>query len=97
MANLTLDQIFGINTYLEIPEGAPAGIPNEVRFWLGNFANTSGGGQIENNLGLDIPANINSTNQDEYAAKILYGILLLIRQNQAENINADPTQSIFIS
>lgn len=96
MAALTLAQIFGQNVSTNIDE---INSNFEITLDLRDFQNTENGGQIKNNLGI--------TNLDAEAAyyakggskavNLFYAILLLVSQNQAENINADPEQKIFIS
>lgn len=104
MSNLGLREIFGNGAVTNID---PVGGNFRVTLDLGNLANAGDGsfpqGQIENGLGIsqlfseaafmveDTPP---ATSK---AYKILYGILLMIMQNQAESLNADPEQKIYIS
>lgn len=61
------------------------------------FQDSNNGGDILNGLGFDNVSTITSSNVDQHAVNLFYALLLLISQNQAANINDDPTQRIFIS
>lgn len=96
MADLTVTQMFGQRAELNT-DPDPAFIKLLVD--LADFQNTTDGGQIENDLGI---TNLEQksddfTNNSNKGITILYAIFLLILQNQAENINADPEQKIFIT
>ena len=108
MAELTLNDIFGSAVSIEYgdpiadpggqdPGGDPGATIADLRFWLGSFGNSDDVGEIEGGLGFNAPFLINPANADSYATKILYGILLFTKQNQAANINDDPEQKVFIA
>lgn len=90
---LTFQKIFGTNSKFTT-------VGKEATFYVSDFANTddttNGAGDI---IGLGISDFTNYTTEDidQVAVNIFYSMILMIAQNQAENINADPTEKIFIS
>ncbi len=94
MADITFQQIFGRNSGFTTAGG-------EAVFYVYDFSNTddldNGPGDIENGLGISDFTNFTTENIDSKAVAIFYAMCLMIIQNQAENINDDPEQHIFIS
>jgi len=95
MAALTLPQIFGSGVTTDIN-------PNENKYLvtldLRNFQNVSDGGEITNNRGItNLATQAVDYQNGNKAVNLLYAILLLTLQNQAENIFSDPEQKIFIN
>jgi hypothetical protein len=104
MADLTLSDIFGYDAYTEL--SYDDNDPNllytaTVTFNLANFTNYTdegGDGYIKDGLGIsNLQSFAEALESDEKAVKTFYSILLHAMQNQAENINADPEQSVFIA
>jgi hypothetical protein len=68
-----------------------------VTFDLNNFKNIADGGKIMNSLGMNNLAAITATNVNNYAAKIFYGLLVLLSQQQSATINDDSTEAIYLT
>lgn len=103
MPALNFFHIFGNafnNNFTET--GDPATSWYEVSFALNSFVDVGGAetdGEILNGLGIsDLTTNTSAYYApNNKAVNVLYGILLLVRQNQAANINEDPEQKIFVA
>lgn len=90
MPDLTIQQRFGSTvSYDEATQ--------VLSIDLNNLTDESNGGDIKNNLGLNDVSSITQANINQYASKILYGLLLLSSQNQALDINEDAEQKIYIT
>ena len=90
MPDLTIQQRFGSSiSYDETTK--------VLSINLGDLTNVDNGGDILNNLGFDDVSSITQANINQYASKILYGLLLLSSQNQASDINEDAEQKIYIT
>ena len=94
MADLTLSQIFGSDASVH---NEPDNNRLSIEFSLDSFKNEADGGEIKNGLGFDDPWTLDTNNINQKTTQVFYALILLILQNQAENINADPTQKIFIN
>ena len=90
MADLTLAQRFGTDAVIIPDESGTQLIIN-----LDNLSDTANGGDFTNGLGLDT-SGITAENADEYASKILWALIGLSQQNQAEN-NNDETVGVYIT
>jgi hypothetical protein len=68
-----------------------------VTFDLNNFKNIADGGKIMNSLGMNNLAAVTAANVNNYAAKIFYGLLVLLSQQQSATINDDSTEAIYLT
>lgn len=95
MADLTFEQIFGNRSqYDNIDEVSDS---HKIGIDIRDFQNVSDGGEIQNDLGIsDLSTKYINFYQGEMGLQLFYAIVLLILQNQADNLNDDPTQKIFI-
>ena len=94
-AKVSITDIFGAGweTYLD-----PQGEQWLFTFDLKHLRNTDDGGTITGGLGLNqLPTDETDFINRHFAEKILYALLLRYAQIQAESVNGDPEQSIFIS
>ncbi len=90
MPDLTLAQRFGSNaTFSETNK--------TVTIDLNNFKNSSAGGEILNNLGIDSLTSITAANINTYASKILYALLILNAQKQSTTINDNASEKIYLT
>jgi hypothetical protein len=64
---------------------------------LNNLKNLADGGLIKNNLGINDLTTITAANIDSKAAKIFYGLLVLISQTQSATVNDDSTENIYLT
>ena len=96
MPQIEFSDIFGGNYYANFDVD---GNWYELVFVLNDFQNVEDEGEITGGLGITDLA----TQADRFysgadgAVKLLYSLLLMLSQKQADNINADPEQKVFIS
>jgi hypothetical protein len=86
MAAFELTELFGTNA-LKQPDEAGVAYLN-IR--LNDFRGESNDGDLPDSVGSTLPEYLTPV-------QILYSLILLIKHNQAVNINADPEQQIFIT
>ena len=95
MANFTLTDIFGKRATAKNIDATEGDMT--VAIDIRDFQNESDGGEIKNGLGLtNLKDKFNDFIEGKMAVKLLYLIMTKVMQSQAEHINADPEQKIFI-
>lgn len=86
MPDLTIAQRFGTNVSFDETTKV-------LSIDLNDLTDT---GDIINNLGLDLTS-LTAANLDDYASKILYGLILLSAQQQPTDGATDPELKIFLT
>ena len=95
MAELTVTNIFGQGAVVNFD---PDTNTRTLTLDITNFQDVNNGGEIDNGLGIsNLDSFTASLNDGNNAVALLYAIVILASQNQAPNLNDDPTQSLFIS
>lgn len=95
MAELTTTDIFGDSVTVV---NNPTDDEYKLVIDLKDFQNTGSGGQITEGLGISNLGQFTAQiAQGNKAVALLYAIVLLASQNQATNLNDDPSQSLFVS
>jgi hypothetical protein len=85
MATFTFEQIFGSNFTFStspLPEA-------ELTINLYDFLDQANGENLPEGLGVDDPQTMTAT-------QVLYALLLMLKTNQGETVNTDPTQKVYI-
>lgn len=96
MTALTQQQIFGARSLAENLD--PAKGDYTLMVDVRDFQNVEDGGQIKNGKGItNLDGKYQAFNQGKLSVQLLYMMLVMVMQNQAEHINADSTQKIFIT
>lgn len=92
-------EIFGSSSYPDFSiEADPADSWFEISFALNDFKDVDQGGEILGGLGIsDLDTNNAEYSNGLKAVNIFYAMILMIIQAQADNINADPEQKIYVS
>lgn len=95
MANFSLTDIFGKRATAKNIDARNGDMTLQID--IRDFQNEEEGGEIKDGLGLtNLRDKFNDFIEGKIAVQLLYSILLKILQSQAEHINADPEQKIFI-
>lgn len=95
MAKLTQQDIFGKRS--SAADLDPSKNKYAITLDLRDFQNVEDGGEITNGKGLsDLLAKSNTFIEGQGGATLFYMLLLMLKQNQAEHLNADPEQQIFV-
>jgi hypothetical protein len=85
MSSFNFQEIFGSTSLIETSPTNPAVLTITAESFLN-----------ETNLG-DLPDGVGLTDATQpTATQVLYGILMVLMQNQGETINTDPTQKVYI-
>ena len=95
MASFTQQQIFGERSTANNldPKNGDYTLSIDIR----DFQNIEQGGQIKNSKGIsDLDGKFQAFTTGKLSVQIFYAMLLMIIQNQAEHINADPKQNLFV-
>lgn len=86
MASFNYQEIFGSGILLDFDDSDGFLMKiNKYSFW-----DTNNGGELP--IGMGLHGNVIPT-----ATQLFYGILMMLMQNQAETINTDPTQKVYVT
>lgn len=95
MPRLNIAQIFGTNAIFV--DAGTTGDFARLEMNLGDFHDAANGGNIQNGIGFDDTGLLTTATANDAAESIFYALMLLIQQNQAANINDDPSSKIYIT
>ncbi|MGL5078878.1 MAG: hypothetical protein ACRDBG_24030 [Waterburya sp.] len=86
MPGFNYSDIFGSGSSIQVLDYTPLGLTIDT----GDIMGESQNGDLPDGIGLTDASSPTAT-------QIFYGILMILMQNQAEAINTDPTQKVYVT